>query len=139
MIRQQLPGCLYEQHENGIHHFTLTEATKFAIDCWITTVARSYESIAPDSTLRILLDIQVDHLPFNHFTHAVRMLSANYPDHPITRTAILHGENFQLSLIRSTMNSATTQLNGRDRVKVYLNTQREDALTWLLQEEAIRV
>lgn len=136
----QFPGCAYEQYNNGIHHFVITEGTKFAIDCWINTLARLYAGLPPEITVRVRLDLRVDQLPFSYLTQQLRILNATYPEHQTTRTAIIHDENFQIALIRSTMNSATsTQLGlNQDRVRVFTRDKDEEATHWLLEKDSIK-
>lgn len=124
------PACEYIQHESGIHEIIFYEATRRAVDEYMTYNEQIVVNANPDETVTILLDVTRSGLPpMAYLMGQVRQHMKKYPWRLSTRVAIVYENSRLLGLLRSSTQLVTTQ---QDTLNYFKADQRETAMKWLL-------
>ena len=123
--------CAYTHLPNDIHELVLKEASRAAVDEFITHMHGVYRGKGPtDPTLCILIDgSQSGMPPIGYILPRTGEMLAQYTNRPKARTAFILDNSLLLSVI-----DMFIRLQQRaDKVRYFPSSQREAAVAWLLR------
>lgn len=126
-------GCIYLQHENGIHEFIFTG--EGGLDKFFDILVKIISEAPTDSTLRYIVDnsrtIPGGKSTMSELVKRFQKLERRFPERARGRTAILHGPNLLLNFANTFISALAP---GQDKTRFFRVEKRDEAIEWLLSD-----
>jgi len=106
-LTEQAP-CVYEQVEKEeVHQFTFYTASTEAVDFFFDTMGRIYaEDVTKDTIVLVIMDVRESGLmPLSYAFRQARQWMNQQPYHPPAFVAVVHKDNFLLTLLEMSFKS----------------------------------
>lgn len=123
--------CRHVAHSTELHEFIFTESSRRAVDIWFAHMNSFIDNIHPTGKVRLLLDVSHSgHQPLSYVSECARKFNIEHPRHPKSRVAILYHTHILMSVFIAFDN----MINNGNYLKHFRPDQREQALSWLMED-----
>jgi hypothetical protein len=126
-------ACAYQQHDSGLHEFTVLNASRQAVDVFIDGMDAIFAHTPHSATILVLIDVSQSKMP--PITYAFQRgqgLFARHKIHAPLRSVYLHKPNVVIAIIQSYL--ALLRSGERRERRFMQDTQRDEAIAWLLSD-----
>ncbi len=123
--------CHYTLHTNGIHEFRLITPNRAAWDAYVQALNDLMAASLDQPNLRVILDLTAGTIPLAHAAKTYYAFIKRFPNRPPIRYAVLHGDNFLMSLADSLARSVKAK---NDEIHLFHSNNYDAAVTWLLDD-----
>lgn len=135
MDKLNLPSdcaCTYTLHDNGVHEFRMTEASRHGWDGFLDNISVIIRAQAERQTLFVLLDSTVGTPPLRYITNRSPSWTAEHPDRPAMHIAILYDDSVLMTFADMVMKGLRRRSDSSARF--FKGSQRDQAIEWLLED-----
>jgi hypothetical protein len=122
--------CKYTLHENGVHELRLLTPSRGAWDAYVQLMIEVVEESLDDLVIYTILDLTCGTIPLAHAAFTYRDFTKRYAERPPIRYAVLHGDNFLMSLADSVAKSVKSR---NDEIRLFHVSKYDLAVAWLLE------
>lgn len=122
-------GCVYTQHENGIHEFVLNVSSRQSFGALMARLEEIFGAHAKTDTVPVIIDWSRSGMPpLSYAFQRAREFLTRFPDGPQGRTAYISNANTLVSIAQTFLKVMKVESAGR----FFQPGEREAALEWLL-------
>lgn len=127
----EMPHCRYELIENGIHRFTIEQASLQSVNEFLDHVGTIYENTPPGQVNRLLVDLRPDGLPpINNTVRVGRRFNKENPNQPPSRVAYVYSDSALMSLAQTFLEI----LRFRNVTRKFFRNDESAAIAWLMAD-----
>jgi hypothetical protein len=117
-------------YSNGIHEFRLTAANRASWDAYVALMIEVVEASLAQPVIYSIIDLTIGTVPLAHAAFTYRDFVKRFPERPPIRYAVLHGDNFLMTLAESLSKTVKSR---NDEIHLFHIKKYDAAVEWLLE------